>query len=517
MSHTTDYKAVIAGRSTWLAEQAARGQAVTADQIVEGLLPNRPENAAFRDLVARTTAISRRDFDRAMTRVRIKDALGRVPHTAAELVTLLAEREGIHCRLDGVLSRAKPAAIRLGDDTELALTKERLQDRDVATYAHFKAGKGLRLSEFARHVRMTRDRLGLPYSDSQISDAVEQWYEDAKHDRRLHLFCHIEGPLAGPERDRVAADLLRLAATCFDTTGTSPEFIGAVLKKFVWQVKRKLRGLPVTHHLMPVLLGPQGIGKTTFVRRLIGPLEEAHAAVDFRMLTAEQQIEIWSTPILFIDEMGYASRTDADLIKNLITATTVSRRPMRTNSREVVPQLATFIGCSNKELSQLIRDPTGLRRFIGLLMRADADWSLINSLDWAAVWKLVDVDSEDPMLPHLETMRAQQEEARERSRVEVWLDQFDLGASSSLGVWDDGVIKAMDLYGIFREFEDSFFPGPNKTSLTEWGHEMKRLAERDGPEARFQRVRRKSGVIYRYRDWLGSARAKVVALMRAAK
>ena len=61
-----------------------------------------------------------------------------------------------------------------------------------------------------------------------------------------------------------------------------PGFVAGVLRKFIWQVKRKMLNLPVTNHLMPILSGPQGKGKSTFLMRFLPPVEEVAIPSDSR-------------------------------------------------------------------------------------------------------------------------------------------------------------------------------------------------------------------------------------------
>ena len=84
--------------------------------------------------------------------------------------------------------------------------------------------------------------LNLGSAREAISDAVTQWYEDAKKARLFELLGLVGGGKA-PPADLVGVDQMwhDLATKVFDTTHDSPDFIIAVLKKFVWQVKRKIR------------------------------------------------------------------------------------------------------------------------------------------------------------------------------------------------------------------------------------------------------------------------------------
>jgi energy-coupling factor transporter ATP-binding protein EcfA2 len=504
-----DYKAHLAALLAQVTQQIAAGQPLSIDQVVEGLIPDHPDNIGLRDLLARTAKIAPREFDKAMDRKATKDALGIIPKTAAEFVTAVAKQENIGCRYDGTLFRTGPRHVKLSNGEAIALTSEHLQDEHMRTFAHLLGGGALRFSEFQRHIRMRRDELKLSFLDSQIADATEEWYVVARRERLFEIYSDVGGSLNNvEERERTETQLLDLAKNCFDTADTSPEFITAMLKKFIWQVKRKVLGIDVTDHLMIVLLGAQGSGKSTFVRGLISPLSEITAMVDFKMIADDRNIDMWSNFIMFIDEMGYATMTDVDVIKNIISAPTLTRRPMRSNAFDIVKQNGTFIGCSNKKLNQLVRDPTGARRFAGLHFRRDADWNLINSMCWANLWRLVDAKAEDPTIPFKAELKAQQEQGRYRNSVETWLVQFDPMEVSSID-WDDSTVRAKVLYSAFRKYEDEFHPG-SRTSITEWGTEMTRLAENHSSAPIFEKFRKSDGNWYRY---LPSSASKKVVLL----
>src|SRR5690606_33804221 len=94
----------------------------------------------------------------------------------------------------------------------------------------------------------------------------------------------------------------------------------------------KALGLKITNHLMPVLLGPQGKGKSTFVLDfLTRPVSELCASTDFSEIQDGRTAELWKHLVLFLDEMGHAAKADIDVIKNRITSPTITYRPMGTN------------------------------------------------------------------------------------------------------------------------------------------------------------------------------------------
>jgi predicted P-loop ATPase len=133
------------------------------------------------------------------------------------------------------------------------------------------------------------------------------------------------------------------------------------------------------------------------LRRLIDPASETAIPADFKAIADEKSISIWRNFIMYPDEMGWASKSNVETIKNVISADTVMRRPMTTNQGEEIRQNATFIGSANvSDISEIIRDVTGTRRFIGLRTRDKLDWDVVNNTDYIAIWQCVDQEADDP-------------------------------------------------------------------------------------------------------------------------
>lgn len=235
---------------------------------------------------------------------------------------------------------------------------------------------------------------------------------------------------------------------------------------------------------MPVLTGSQGKGKSTLVRNLLRPVEDCTAHSDFKQITDERNIQLWENYVIFLDELGHAKRTEMDEIKNIITANVLTRRPMRTNDVENVEQRATFIGCTNKGLSELIRDETGVRRFAELAFTNTPDWDAINALDWEQMWRSVDERGPDPSDIVAVALAAQQSENRTMSAVEQWARQAKV----------EGRKRAEELHSLFREWEQENFPR-NATDVSSWGKEMKRLT-RNGTNFPWSSGRDGRGVWY---------------------
>lgn len=452
--------------------------------------------------VEQNTNIKRAAFSKAVAaRIRadrLHSELGRHPKTAVELVEAYVARDKIEARYNGLMTRSVVPWMVVAENQKEVISGDDMEDPMIADYVHFHFNPQIDLIKMERDIRLLNANFALNFSLDRITDALIDWYERAKAERLLVLFMDIEGAgLKPPEIQKAEALWLEVARTMFECSEHPPEYVAAVLKSFIWQVKRKLRGLPVTNHLMPILLGSQGSGKTTFVHQMIEPISELSAEVDFAMITDERNIDIWNHYVMFFDEMGHASRADMDAAKKTITATTLTRRPMRQNGKVVIDQRATMIGCSNKEMGQLIKDPTGVRRFAPIRFSSSRNWEFGNGIDWTFLWQSVDYRGAHPMTDYADILREIQEEARDFGRVERWLMDFDSTSHAYKGLLNERQrIASNDLFVLFRDYEDVFFAGSLRTSKNDWDHEMKRIAKNAPEKMPFEKMREASGVHY---------------------
>ena len=513
MNHPTktdeaDYQAFLTTVVLDYQKLAIEGKAPTIREVIDTIRLDH-DNRVIRKACIELKIATKSEFDREVNRGRQRAVLGVAPANATELVEAFVDTHSVKAKMNGMLTRHVQATyVDTVTGKVLPITRgdrDESPDVDLMATFHFDARSRMNRLDFERELRVLSTNLRIGITPADISDAVDEWFRKAHRERLHEIYLDVEG--REPTFD-ASAMWLKLAEQVFDCSETSPDFVAAVLRKFIWQVKRKIRGMEVFDHLMPVILGPQGIGKSTLVNRLLGPVEELKLNVDFQMITDDRNVDIWSSYVMFLDEMGYASKADIDTVKNIITASTLTRRPMRTNSMVTIDQKATFIGCSNRELGQLIRDATGIRRFVGIRMRGDADRALINSLDWSLMWGDVRVTDADPLAAHRAVLADQQEESRELGRVEKWMAEFD-GANNAYqaGTNKAGNIPAADLYRAYREFEDENFPGNFKTSKTDWDYEMTRLRKNSPAVVVFEKKRSGGGVMYR---WIGEVNLRVV-------
>ncbi|GAB6394283.1 MAG: DUF3874 domain-containing protein [Bacteroidales bacterium] len=124
-----------------------------------------------------------------------------------------------------------------------------------------------------------------------------------------------------------------------------------------------LRGKP--NHIMPVLRSDeQGIGKTSWCRRLLPPEWQAYIAENMPQPRDKDIILLMSSKALILcDEMTqYERSADRYLFKAFMTQEKGTARAAYERWHDDYPRRASFIGTTNDP--QFLDDPTGSRRFV---------------------------------------------------------------------------------------------------------------------------------------------------------
>jgi predicted P-loop ATPase len=231
----------------------------------------------------------------------------------------------------------------------------------------------------------------------------------------------------------------------------------AVLEHFIWQVKRKIFGHDVQYHLMPILTGIQGNGKSTAVKKLYAPLLDFVATPTLTELTDKRFFESHKYNfIAFCDEMQNADKTDVEALKNFITADRQTARELYSTTMVEFKQNCTAIGCSNKSLATLIYDPTGMRRFFEIStdpeMKANGGWALLGEVDFEKLWQQVDENIPAEHCPYLgkaEEIKAAQELLRTPDPVEAFLEFCEATVTDPTKTT---LVKKTDFYSSYRLF-----------------------------------------------------------------
>jgi len=337
----------------------------------------------------------------------------------------------------------------------------------------------------ASTLKLTRPR-GSLLSSSNLDRALDEWQIERREARRDVVIAQINRLPPEVTREQVMAAWHAAAAAYF---ADEPGFAAAAVCKHIWQVKRKLLGLPIANAHVLVICGAQNTGKSWLGRELQRPIEELAIEANLLDLLDTRQMDMVQNYSVFCDELAFADRAEAAALKTLVTGAVTARRPMRSNRAENVPVNCVLHGNTNRSLGSLIFDSSGMRRFIEVRAKArqeiEPHWHLIADFNWSQLWQAVDPQAVDPMLPFADQLNAVQEEIRNPDNVELWLREFEFNRNTmpcKIETTDDKKVEfwAADLYDQFRIWESQYDPGYRGTSLNRWGREMKSLIDQNG-------------------------------------
>lgn len=234
----------------------------------------------------------------------------------------------------------------------------------------------------------------------------------------------------------------------------------AVMMHFIWQTVRKLHNKPVTHHIMNVLVGKQGGGKSMAVLRLLeplGPLVAHGQGVDF-VESSEKAYPLLSKHyVCFLDELARAQRTDINKLKSVITNPSLTYRGYHTQDYITVPNNCTFIANCNEDLPTLLPDNTGMRRFYttrtidGAALpyeeRVATIYNVINNINYEMIWRGVDPnDDVPPIQPYLDEIIKDQEQLRSKDIIEHFLEDAGVVVDAAAET------KGSELYDLYKAY-----------------------------------------------------------------
>lgn len=127
--------------------------------------------------------------------------------------------------------------------------------------------------------------------------------------------------------------------------------------------------------------------------------------------------------------MQGCQKTDIEHLKQIVTATKLSSRKLYTQLRESFPQNVSLIGTSNKSIDLLVRDETGMRRFLEINCREKMDWWAINQINYAELWQSIDETVPNGYLHNVkDEVRERQEGYRFRDSVETYVEELGVVA-----------------------------------------------------------------------------------------
>lgn len=195
----------------------------------------------------------------------------------------------------------------------------------------------------------------------------------------------------------------------------SMPILTTVMRQFIWQVKRKLRGKSVTWPIWPNYYGGTSLGKTSMINAIGAPLKDfAIMTTISELLDEERQIQkLCSTYYINIDELSIETRTpyteDGSLtksqntaLKKLLTQEKGRTRNMGGQSQSTRRYTFSVISSANEHLYDIIYDEKTMRRYYEFECTQEGidDYSKLDELKKhiLALWRSVDEENEEGYL-----------------------------------------------------------------------------------------------------------------------
>ena len=139
---------------------------------------------------------------------------------------------------------------------------------------------------------------------------------------------------------------------------------------------------------VPTLIGSQGCGKTTFVRRLL-PVCLREYYLDHLNLNNKFDKEMALTNNLFVnlDELDAIPLSQQSSLKQTLSVSKVNGRPIFGRTQEDHPRFASFVATTNKR--HPLKDVTGSRRYICILIPDDQLIDNSGDIDYSQLYAQV--------------------------------------------------------------------------------------------------------------------------------
>ena len=178
-------------------------------------------------------------------------------------------------------------------------------------------------------------------------------------------FCVLFNPFEDyffnlPSYDEETDYITELANTI---TTTKQELWQQCFKKWLVAMVGCVLDDKVINHTVIVFSGKQGLGKTTWVEKLVPkPLKEYLFSGTINPNNKDTLVQLSECMLINLDELENLNRSEIGSLKEIITKTQIRMRKAYGHNNETMPRRASFAGSVNT--AQFLNDSTGSRRFL---------------------------------------------------------------------------------------------------------------------------------------------------------
>jgi hypothetical protein len=178
-------------------------------------------------------------------------------------------------------------------------------------------------------------------------------------------FCELFNPFEDyffnlPSYDEKTDYITELANTI---TTTKQELWQQCFKKWLVAMVGCVLDDKVINHTVIVFSGKQGLGKTTWVEKLVPKqLKEYLFSGTINPNNKDTLVQLAECMLINLDELENLNRSEIGSLKEIITKTQIRMRKAYGHNNETMPRRASFAGSVNT--AQFLNDSTGSRRFL---------------------------------------------------------------------------------------------------------------------------------------------------------
>jgi hypothetical protein len=178
-------------------------------------------------------------------------------------------------------------------------------------------------------------------------------------------FCQLFNPFEDyfynlPTYDEKTDYISELANTI---TTTKQDLWQQCFKKWIVAMVGCVLDDKIINHTVIVFSGKQGLGKTTWVEKLVPKqLKEYLFSGTINPNNKDTLVQLAECMLINLDELENLNRSEIGSLKEIITKTQIRMRKAYGHNNETMPRRASFAGSVNT--AQFLNDSTGSRRFL---------------------------------------------------------------------------------------------------------------------------------------------------------
>ena len=212
-------------------------------------------------------------------------------------------------------------------------------------------------------------RSGKNITDREVRCVLHSDFVPQVHPPREYL-NHL--PAYTPTDGQTPLDYLAAQVTVEGGDAEQQLWHDTFIRWFVAMVAAWRSDEVVNQHVL-VLIGPQGIYKTTWLERLIPPCLRPYSTkmANVRDLNKDERLRVAESVLINIDEIDSMSDRELNQMKSLITTADVNERAAYGYNKERRIRLASFCASGNKD--QFLTDTTGNRRWLPFRVKSIQD------------------------------------------------------------------------------------------------------------------------------------------------